>query len=449
MFEGKISKKIEYLEEERKKLWDRLSELEKQVSEKPSDIEKEAKQASKKAAEYRNKAEIRLGEANDIHSRLVNIETEIDTKLGDIISNHTKSIEVNKKLLENGTNLANLVTRISEVLEEHPEIEEEIDKLDELILKIEENSSKANTTYKGILTKKNEIDEFHREILGYEDEDEDGEIINVEGLKKELETSYNQLTEVSENLEVNLEDLKLKSEGQYNDFIKTNQGDIDILKSNSKKEYDKINKQIESLLPNALTAGLSSAFVTKKGEEEELYKEYKKSFNNGILFISLSALLPITISIVYLLSGATLTDTIERAPKIMLAFLPLYIPLVWVTISANKKVNLSKRLIEEYSHKQVLSMTIEGLSKQIENIEDAAMSEELRIKLLNSFLNVTSENPGKLILNYQKSDNPILNYFDRDKKKDKTIVDTIKDSTKDIIKTATDEIADGIVNKGV
>lgn len=158
--------------------------------------------------------------------------------------------------------------------------------------------------------------------------------------------------------------------------------------------------------------------------------------------------MPITISVVYLLSGATLTDTIERAPKIMLAFLPLYIPLIWTTISANKKVNLSKRLIEEYSHKQVLSMTIEGLSKQIENIEDADMSEELRIKLLNSFLNVTSENPGKLILNYQRSDNPFLNYFDRDKKKDKTIVETLEDNTKSIIEKATDEIEDGIMNKG-
>lgn len=450
MFDGKNSKKIEYLEEERKKLWGRILELEKQIAEKPSDIEKEAKQASKKAAEYRNKAEERLTQANEIHSKLVGIETEIDEKLNDIKSNHSKSIDISNNLLENSTHLSNLATKISDVLVEHPEIEEEIDELDDLIAKIEENSSKANTTYKGILTKKTEIDELHREILGYEDEDENGETITVEGLKKELEVSYNQLTETAKNLNENLENLRKTSKEQYEEFIKKHQDNLESLKSNSKNEYDKINKQIESLLPNALTAGLSSAFVSKKAEEEALYQEYKKSFNNGIIYISLSALLPIGISIFYLLSetGATLTDTIERAPKIMLAFLPLYIPLIWTTISANKKVNLSKRLIEEYSHKQVLSMTIEGLSKQIENIEDPNMSEELRIKLLNSFLNVTSENPGKLILNYQKSDNPLLNFFDRDKKKSKTIVDTLEDSTKDIIEKAAEEIEDGIVNNG-
>lgn len=447
MFDGKNSKKIEYLEEERKKLWGRLSELEKQVAERPTDIEKEAKQASRKAAEYRNKAEARLNEANEIYSSLVNIESKIDNKLADITSSHSKAIEASSDLLENGTKLSSILTRISEVLEEHPEIEEEIEQLDELIIKIEENSSKANTTYKGILSKKTEIDELHREILGYEDENEDGEIISVEGLQSELQTSYDKLNESAQDLEINLKQLKETSKEQYDDFVKINQDDLDSLKSSSKKEYDKINEKIESLLPNALTAGLSSAFVTKKNEEEQLYNEYKGSFKNGILWISLSALLPIGISVFYFISeNSTLTETIERAPKIMLAFLPLYIPLIWITISANKKVNLSKRLIEEYSHKQVLSMTIEGLSKQIENIEDSDMSEELRIKLLNSFLNVTSENPGKLISNYQKSDNPILNFFDRDKKKDKTIIETLKDSTKDIIEKAADEIEDDIIN---
>lgn len=447
MFDGKNSKKLDYLDDERKKLWERLLILEKQIAERPSDIEKEAKQSSKKTAEFKNKAEERLNQANEIHSKLETIKAEVEKKLIDIETNHLKSIDISEDLLNRSTKLANLASRINEVIEEHPEIEQEIDQLDELIAKIEENSSKANTTYKGILTKKTEIDELHREILGYEDENDDGEIITVEGLKNELETSYNYLTEKAESLEENLENLKKISKDQYDDFINTHQKNIETLKSNSKMEYDKINKQIESLLPNALTAGLSSAFVTKKGEEEDLYKEYKKSFDKGILFISLSALLPIGISVFYLLSGATLTETIERAPKIMLAFLPLYIPLIWTTISSNKKVNLSKRLIEEYSHKQVLSMTIEGLSKQIENIEDNEISEELRIKLLNSFLNVTSENPGKLILNYQKSDNPILNFFDRDKKKETSIVETLKESTKDIIEKATEEIEEEILKK--
>lgn len=444
MFDGKNTKKIEYLDLERQKIWERILQLEKLISEKPSDIEREAKQASRKAAEFRNKTEHRLNQTEEIYSKILNIESIIDQKLKEMVSKHEEATEISNELLINGNELSNTLTTINTVLENHPDIEENIEELDTLIAKIEENSSKSTTTYKGILAKKTEIDELHREILGYEEEDGNGEIIIVEGLKKELQTSYDKLNLKAENLDGNLRELDELSKKQYNDFIKTNQDSLNELKVNAKMEYDRINKQIESLLPNALTAGLSSAFITKKNEEEILYTEYKRNFSSGIMFISLSALLPIAISVFYLLSGADLTAVIEKAPKIMLAFLPLYIPLIWITISANKKVNLSKRLIEEYSHKQVLSMTIEGLSKQIENIKDSDLSEELRIKLLNSFLNVTSENPGKLILNYHKSDNPILNFFDRDRKKSKSIIQTLEDSTKNIIEKATDEIEEGI-----
>ena len=81
MFEGKNSKKIEHLESERKKLWERLIVLEKTVAEKPSDIEREAKQASKKTAEYRNKAEERLNQANEMYLNISDIQKKINEKL--------------------------------------------------------------------------------------------------------------------------------------------------------------------------------------------------------------------------------------------------------------------------------------------------------------------------------------------------------------------------------
>jgi len=55
---------------------------------------------------------------------------------------------------------------------------------------------------------------------------------------------------------------------------------------------------------------------------------------------------------------------------------------MWVAYSSNRKMNLSKRLSEEYSHKEVLSKTFEGLSTQINNISDEKISGDLRNKLL-------------------------------------------------------------------
>jgi len=459
IFNGKNSEKIEYLEEERKKLWDRLLLLEKKLDEKPSDFEKEARQASKKAAEFRNKSELRFNQAKEIIDSLNQKKIEITKMSNDVAkikeqtsTNLNTSIEATNTISERSKELLASTERIVEIFKEHPELKTEVADLQKIITLLEEDASKANTTYKGILSKKTEIDELHREIIGYEDENEDGEIVFVEGLKDELESSYNDLSLNLEESKKVINSLSKESQSQFDEFSEQNKKGIETLKSESKSEYDEIVKRIETLLPTAMTAGLSSAFIKKRSEEETIYKEYKKKFNRGILFLSLVSILPITISIIFLWTGISLTEVISRSPKVILSFMPLYIPLIWSTISANKKVNLSKRLIEEYSHKQVLSLTIEGLSNQISDIDDTEISKELRIQLIRNFLAVSSENPGKLISNYQKSDNPILNLFDRDKAikkaEEKSIAKTVEDSAKRIVNKTTSEIEEGIV-KGV
>lgn len=459
IFNGKNSEKIEYLEAERKKLWERILMLEKKLEEKPSDFEREAKQASKMAAEFRNKAEERLIQANQIidnlnqqRDNLEKISIEINQIKDKAAANLNTSIEATITISERSKELLASTERIAEIFDKHPELKSEVTDLQEIITSLEEDASKANSTYKSILSKKSEIDELHRAIIGYEDKGKDGKVVVVEGLKAELETAYNELNQNLEEFKNELDTLTKESQKQFNEFSEKNKKEIQDLRSESKSEYDEIIKRIETLLPTAMTAGLSSAFIKKRSEEEKIYEEYKKKFNRGISILSLVSILPITISIIFLWRGMTLTEVISRSPKVILSFMPLYIPLIWSTISANKKVNLSKRLIEEYSHKQVLSMTIEGLSNQIADIDDTEISKELRIQLIRNFLIVSSENPGKLISNYQKSDNPILNLFDREnaekKDEEKSIVTTVEDNAKRIVDRATNELEEGII-KGV
>lgn len=93
--------------------------------------------------------------------------------------------------------------------------------------------------------------------------------------------------------------------------------------------------------------------------------------------------------------------------------MPIYLPLFWLAYTSNKKTNLSKRLVEEYSHKEVLSKTVEGLSRQIDEIDNEDISSELRIKLIYNILSASSENPGKLITDYNKADHPIIDAMDK------------------------------------
>ena len=174
-------------------------------------------------------------------------------------------------------------------------------------------------------------------------------------------------------------------------------------------------------MPNAVTAGLSHAFSEKKKAEDISYDKHKTQFSYGIGGMIAVSLIPFIISVFTLLSDDSLDVVVNRIPKIVIAILPLYIPVLWLSISSNKKMNLSKRLIEEYTHKEVLSKTYEGLSKQIHNLEEDNVSKELKIKLLQDFLQMYSENPGKLISDYNSSDHPIMELLENSNKLEKTI----------------------------
>ncbi|WP_396600857.1 hypothetical protein [Algibacter sp. R77976] len=452
---GENSRRIESLEHEKGMLWERLVELEKKVEIKPSDYEKEAKQASRKAAEYRNKTEERFNKANELFRSIEGLKNDvleeskvISSSKDEIVelleSSNISSIEINDK----SSLLVDKCNRLDEIFEQYPDLNTNIDELSTQLNSIDESSDKANSTYKGILSKKTEIDSLHREIVGYTDEDEDGEEVEIDGLKAELEKTYEKLQNSSVNLEIKISKIETESSAKVDSFIDNNKDQLKKIVKSSITEYESINKRIEELLPNAMTAGLSSAFIKKKEEEEELFIEYKAKFSKGIRNLAWVSALPIAISVYSLITGVELSEVINRTPNVILAFMPLYIPLIWTTISANKKVNLSKRLIEEYSHKQVLSMTIQGLSNQIDGLDNDDIAQELRTQLLGSFLKVTSENPGKLIYDYQKSDNPMLNLLDRDKKrkKKKTIVETAEEKAVEIVEDAVETVADEVID---
>ncbi|MHA7944281.1 hypothetical protein ACJOV8_014485 [Formosa sp. 3Alg 14/1] len=448
---GENSQRIDSLEHEKAMLWERLVELENKITIRPSDYERDAKQASRKAAEYRNKTEERFNQANSLYESIETLKGEVLLQSEVIFSSKDDIVE----LLETSTltsadikNLSSMLlnkcNKLSEIFEKYPDLKTDIDDLTIQLNSIEESSNKANSTYKGILSKKTEIDSLHREIVGYTDKDEDGEEVIIDGLKTELEKSYDNLHDNSIALNSKINEIENESYNKVKAFIDNNKEELQKVLEHSSIEYESINKRIEELLPNAMTAGLSFAFVKKKKEEEELFKEYKEKFSKGIRNLALVSILPILISVYSLLTGVELSEVINRTPKVILAFMPLYIPLIWTTISANKKVNLSKRLIEEYSHKQVLSMTIQGLSNQIDDLDNDNIAQELRTQLLGSFLKVSSENPGKLISDYQKSDNPILNLLDRDRKvkKSKTIAETVEEKASELVEDAVDTLTD-------
>lgn len=404
---SKQKEDIEYLNQEREKTWQRVLNLEKSIEElrKTAPVyQLEASQSSKKAAEFRNKAEQRLVESETILSRLKEVQTDsISVKdqlvawqnLGNELVNNIRESETSYSVKLEAINAK--IEELNSILEDHPDLSAELEVLEKNIDNIEENVKKSNQSLSSINSRKKEIDDLYREIFGYTQLSEDGATqTHIEGLKDELENSFRELKIELESANGRQKSITEQYEEKYKAF-----------ESSHKDYYSKINNEIESLLPRALTAGLSYAFEQKKKDELKTLRNLTNSFYIGIASLVFISFIPICISIKFINDGIDIAEAINRLPRLVLSIFPIYLPAFWFAYSANKKMNLSKRLIEEYTHKEVLSKTFEGLSNQINNLPDSGQSEDLRIRLLTNFLQISSENPGKLISDYKSSDHPI------------------------------------------
>ena len=153
-------------------------------------------------------------------------------------------------------------------------------------------------------------------------------------------------------------------------------------------------------------------------DEENSLLRYEVNFKNAITGLVFISLIPLAVDL-YLLVGLNkdLVQVIKDTPSLIVAILPLYFPVLWLAYSANKRLNLSKRLIEEYTHKLVLGKTFSGLSNQIETLSHQdEIKDELRTRLLFNVLQVSAENPGKLITNYNKTDHPLMEALENSSK---------------------------------
>ncbi|TDW52693.1 hypothetical protein EV144_1011384 [Flavobacterium sp. 270] len=415
---------IYYLDEERKKLWERLNYLENEIEKKTSDFEKDAKQSSRKASEFRNKS----NEAKDLAIQYAEISAEkmreAKTCLTNIKSIETRSESSFQKIDKFSIDLDSRSKKINENLialeENFQENESFIEKLETLEGHFENGeviSGKIETLQKSIQSKKRDIDTLYRDLFGYvetETNEEGVEIeTKVEGLKDQIQSTYESLEEDFANLEKDISLIRRDTMEGYNNFIKEKEANYQKIEKKWNSDYNSVLNKINKLLPNALTTGLSFAYSEKKDREIEDSKKFAITFRIAALGLAGVSLIPFCLSIFFIFEKKTLIEVLEYSPRFVLAIIPLYIPVLWIAYSANKKLNLSKRLIEEYTHKEVLSKTFEGLSHQINSIDDEELSNDLKIKLLYNILSVSSENPGKLISDYNKSDHPLMDALEK------------------------------------
>lgn len=417
----------DYLEQERKKLWDKVTSLQNDldafksdVFEKIPDLELVAEEASKSvkahetsSLESKQSIDVALSEIKTMHSAVSDLSDKVSIDHANVKTVSKLCDETQPKLVAANEEMIKLRTAL--------------DEYDDCLLKIEgisvshkegeEANSKIMHLHTASLKRKDEIDKLYLSIFGYKAKDEEtGELRTVEGLKDELDNSYTELESSIESANTKLDEIYQGAETERATFISDKTKEFERQINYWRSEHTALTNKIKELLPDALTTGLSHAFSEKRKSEISSGRRLYFTFFLAILLLVCVSLIPFFVNYHQFNEGKLLDEIINDIPKTLALILPMYIPIAWLAYSSSKKLNLSKRLVEEYTHKEVLSKTFEGLSSQIESISDEGISSDLRIKLLYNLLDVSAENPGKLISNYDSTDHPLIEILESSSK---------------------------------
>lgn len=408
-----------YLEEERIKLWEEITVLKDKIKKIQKYTPEQIQLVLDKSAQidsflektqtiYTSVSENhqKIGSYISVINDIVTESTETQKKLQLIYVN---SDELYKKASENSTELTKMSdnskeikTALDSVLAEIKTKSEMLPELTGIFEEAGEKEEKINLLFTNIEKYHKETRALHTKIFGFEEDNDEGVKVKVLGLKDELETSYKNLVEELSELNEEIENA-----------IELSNINSTKVKEQWESKHSSLKEKIESLLPGALTAGLSHAYESKKNKEIEAMDKSNIWFIFAIIGLIIISLIPFGVGLYMLFDEVTLEEVILKLPRLVLSILPLYVPVLWMAYSSSKKVNLSKRLIEEYSHKEALSKTFEGLSEQINNIKDGHEKQELKTKLLYNLLEVSAENPGKLISNYSTADHPLMDALEK------------------------------------
>jgi uncharacterized protein YoxC len=406
-----------YLDEERIKLWRELRHTQAQLNSfmevvegDQNAVENGLRRLGLKAARAYNKLTEREAMSETLIAKLDTSATQGNEILGraTAVDASLKTTDATIKEAERtiGEALSKCNEELKSIGSKTNELEERLESVNQYVEtaenqrdELEEKLDDFSAKYEDVNKQHSEISKLHSLLFGYEKSD--GEI--VEGKKQELETVYDDLRQKIGSTRAEAETFESDYKQKVSEFL-----------SSARAEAEALSQKVRGLLPDAMTAGLSAAYLANRQMEEKEQSNQLTTFKRCIKGMMALALLPIAINLyLWLCWNKSFTDILSMLPREVMYILPIYIPLFWLAIFANKRVNLSKRLIEEYKHKEAVSKTYEGLSKQIDELGDDAASRELRTRLLYNTVMLSEKNPGELIKNFNRPDNPLLDVLNQ------------------------------------
>ncbi len=154
-----------------------------------------------------------------------------------------------------------------------------------------------------------------------------------------------------------------------------------------KAECDALHKRIESLLPNATSAGLATSFRDQKARFDRPQFMWLGTFVTTIIILLISAYVGLPAA----------TEPWETIGRHLFNRLPLIAPLVWLAIYAGRHYGLALRLQEEYAYKEAVSAAFEGYKREMAGVAAAdSTGPNPLVTLCENVLRTVGQRPGRI-----------------------------------------------------
>ena len=235
----KMGEKYDYLDEERKKLWQAVRDIEAKLEEliksTPLQLQREARGQLNKASEHCNRIIERKDEANEKYSEILSLLSELkistealNQKIKELDEKYQQTQEQFSKIGE----AYNVVLSSNEKWNEQAKLmdqnydtteawikaaKEQSEKIKTIHSSCEGNENKINTLLTQSAEKKQKIVNAYDDNFGYDYVDEGtGEKKHEDGLLKELDKAYEDLTKKITDYNDVLNSFKTQKEKEYN-----------------------------------------------------------------------------------------------------------------------------------------------------------------------------------------------------------------------------------------
>lgn len=319
----------------------------------------------------------KLEQANELNEEISGVHVDSLSKQGTIEDTHKKTTESLEKIKQDQKHFEGLKNET-----------------DEIQVVLQGKQQEAKNKVEEVTTLHSSVTDLHNELFKGTT-DENGEVV-----KESLETKIHNLVDDAEK--------------QYQE-AKSDRGQTQKEFAELRKELE---KEIRSLLPRAGAAGLSSAYFDAKSkygatplDTESTGLKYAVEYfvhvikNNAVSALHYTMFVaPLLIMTVILFDLFHDIQNTNISTEVLLLRVLISFPLVAISVFGWSSIRLSRRLFEEYNHKQRVMQLYHSFKREV----DSHGKEEHQQALLSIMLKAVDDKPSLVMQKYDKGFDDIL-----------------------------------------